>query len=109
MLFKKVGLISVFFLVAHFSSAQNDLDAISKSELKSYNVERLYKKSLLTEGYDVVYQRLELNINLKMKWVYGKVTTAFKPLKPAFNLLQFDFTDSLKVDSVTFKNKKVVG
>ena len=96
-----------WIVFSQFSVAQTELESLAKSEMLRYESKLLFKKSLLTESYDVVYQRLELDINLDRRWVYGKVTTSFKPLKPAFNLLQFDLEDYLKVDSVIYKNKKV--
>ncbi|MFM9944346.1 MAG: M1 family aminopeptidase [Bacteroidia bacterium] len=99
-----IGLVFIAFV----SFSQSDLENIAKSERMRYESKALFKKSLLTEGYDVIYQRLELDIRLDQRWVYGKITTGFKPLKPAFNLLQFDLEDYLKVDSVIFKYKKVV-
>jgi aminopeptidase N len=89
------------------SLAQQDLESIAKSEMKRYESKVLFKKSLLTESYDVIYQRLEMDINMDQRWITGKVTTVFKPLKPAFNLLQFDLEDYLTVDSVVSKNKKL--
>jgi aminopeptidase N len=98
------------FIIAFLSLnafAQSDLESIAKSEKQRYESKVLFKKSLLTESYDIVYQRLEVDINMDQRWINGKVTTAFKPLKPAFNLLQFDLENYLTVDSVVSKNKKL--
>lgn len=92
---------------SHQSMAQDDLESLAKSEMKNHESKRLFKKSLLTESYNVIYQRLELDINLERKWVNGKITTSFKPEKPAFNLLQFDLESYLTVDSVTYKQTKI--
>ena len=107
MLLFRTLLVFNLILAAHLLKAQDDLECIAKSELKSYNSKLLFKKSLLTESYNVVYQRLELEINLERKWVNGKITTSFKPEKPAFNLLQFNLESYLTVDSVTYKQKKI--
>lgn len=87
--------------------AQWDSECMAKSEHLYTPDSRLHKKSLLTESYDVTYQRLELRIDLHQKWLNGKVTTAFRTLKPAFNLIQFDLVDPLKVDSVRYHNKNL--
>lgn len=107
MVFRGFSLLVGVVFMAFVSFSQTDVESIAKSEQSRYEKKLLFKKSLLTESYDVVYQRLELDINMERRWVTGKVTTAFKPLKPAFNLLQFDLEDYLKVDSVTSKNKKL--
>ncbi len=108
MIFCRYTFFLMLAFVARVSFSQTDLEKLTKNELNRYESKLLFKKSLLTESYDVVYQRLELDVNMDQRWVTGKVTTAFKPLKPAFNLIQFDLEDYLKVDSVTFKNKKVI-
>ena len=107
MVFCRSCLFILLVLFARVSFSQYDLESLAKSEKDRYVSKLMFKKSLLTESYDVVHQRLELDINMDKRWVYGKVTTAFKPLKPAFNLLQFDLEDYLIVDSVTYKDKKV--
>lgn len=107
MVFRRFSLIVGLAFMTFVSFSQTDLESIAKSEQSRYEKKLLFKKSLLTESYDVIYQRLELDINMDRRWVSGKVTTSFKPLKPAFNLLQFDLEDYLIVDSVTSKNKKL--
>jgi len=104
----RFSLLLLFHAAFQFAFAQADLESIIKKESNAYQAKSLFKKSLLTESYEVVYQRLELDINMDRRWVIGKVTTWFKPQKPAFNLIQFDCEDYLKIDSVTYKRKTVV-
>jgi aminopeptidase N len=104
----RYSLILLFLTQFHILLAQADLESIVKRESSAYQSKKLFKKSLLTESYNVVYQRLELDINMDRRWISGKVTTWFKPLKPAFNLIQFDCEDYLKIDSVTYKQKALV-
>jgi len=104
----RFSLLLLFHAAFQFAFAQADLESIIKKESNAYQAKSLFKKSLLTESYEVVYQRLELDINMDRRWVIGKVTTWFKPQKPAFNLIQFDCEDYLKIDSVTYKRKTIV-
>jgi len=97
----------IFLLSINCSQAQWDAECIAKSEMMSYPDSRLQKKSLLTESYNVLHQKIELDIHLYQKWVKGKVTTTFKTLKPAFNIIQFDLVNNLKVDSVVYHGKSV--
>lgn len=93
--------------ISLFSFSQNDYEQIIKKEKKFFDSKILLKKSILTESYNIVYHRLEFDLKLDNNYLFGKITTYFKPLKPAFNIIQFDAEDYLKIDSVIFKNKKM--
>lgn len=95
------------FTNQHFLFAQTITDTIANAEMQYKAIPKFNKKSLLTESYNVVYHRLDLDINPARKWVYGAVTTYFKPTKPAFNLIQFDCESYLQIDSVIFHKGKV--
>lgn len=107
MVFYRGVLLLLLTTAFSFAYAQYKTESIAKSEMQTSESKTLFKKSLLSDRYDVIYQRLELNIDLDNKWVRGKVSTAFKPSKPAFKLLEFDLEDYLKVDSVTYLSKSI--
>ena len=102
-------LIAILSFLSTFASlrAQWNTECIAKSEMISFQDFRLQKKSLLTESYNVLHHRIELEIHLDQKWVKGKVTTTFKTLKPAFNIIQFDLVDQLQVDSIIYHRKSL--
>ncbi|MCC6722314.1 MAG: T9SS type A sorting domain-containing protein [Bacteroidia bacterium] len=93
--------------ISLFSFSQNDYEQIIKNEKKKIDSKLLFKKSILTESYNIVYHRLEFDLKLDNNYLYGKITTYFNPLKPAFNIIQFDAEDYLKIDSVIYKNEKM--
>ncbi|NUM32695.1 MAG: T9SS type A sorting domain-containing protein [Bacteroidetes bacterium] len=107
MYFFRIFITQLFFLSAFDAFSQNNSEQIINNEKKQLESKIQYKKSLLTESYEVVYNKLEFDLQLHNHYLYGKITTCFKPLMPAFNIIQFDAEDYLKVDSVIYKNKKM--
>lgn len=97
--------ILIVFSISTFSQGFN---GIIDYEKQNYENKLLFKKSLLSESYDITYHRLDFDLKLDQNYLYGNVTTYFKPTKPAFNLIQFDAEDYLTVDSVIYKNKKMI-
>jgi aminopeptidase N len=90
-----------------FAKAQWNTECIAKSEMMAFKDLRLFKKSLLTESYNNLHQKIELDIHLDQRWVKGKITTTFQTLKPAFNIIQFDLVNNLTVDSVVYHGKSL--
>ena len=72
--------------------------------------EVLQAKSLKSSGAqnntDIIYQRLQLNINPNLYYISGEVTTYFIPAG-AISSVEFDLTDSLSVDSVWYHQTKI--
>lgn len=81
--------------------AQADGYDIAQAEKK----ESLQMKSLKNAGADdncnIIYQRLELNVNPNINYISGKVTTYFIPAN-AISYIEFDLHDTLSVDSILF-------
>ncbi|MCB9262104.1 MAG: T9SS type A sorting domain-containing protein [Flavobacteriales bacterium] len=66
------------------------------------------KKSDVGIDYDVVYHRLELNIDPRKSPMNGAVTTYFKPLIDNFQIIKFDLANNMSVDSVIYHNERIL-
>ena len=76
--------------------AQNDFERIVQAEKKSYL--HIHKSLQGAENnYNVIYQRLNLNVNPNIDYIAGKVTTYFIA-ESTMNSIEFDLSDSLSVD-----------
>lgn len=107
MRFPKFLILPLLLFSALYAVSQNNIEQIVNGEKQQFDKKILFKKSLLTESYDIVYHKLEFDLKLDNNYLYGKITTFFKPLMPAFNLIQFDAEDYLTIDSVIYKRKKM--
>jgi len=56
-------------------------------------------------SYDITFIKLEIEVNPSYKYIKGKMTAYFKPLTENFNKISFDFSKSMTIDSVIYKNK----
>lgn len=59
-----------------------------------------FKKTSTGNDYNVVYHRMDLNIDPRFDEMSGSITTYFRTGKDDFTSISFDLTDSLIVDSV---------
>ncbi len=57
--------------------------------------------------YDLIYHRLNLEVNPSINYISGTITTYFKPVKEQTSSISFDLIDKMKVDSVTYHDNKV--
>lgn len=87
----------VDFEKAFFEHYPKEIPGISFRTLQSQN----------TFNYDVVYCKLELNVDPAYYYVTGKATTTFIPTEDSFNEIYFDFTSQIDVLKVTFNGELV--
>ncbi|RIH65958.1 T9SS C-terminal target domain-containing protein [Mariniphaga sediminis] len=76
------------------------VDKIAKAEGS-----RLLKKAEFTESpgyasYDLIYQRMEWEINPGIKYIRGKITSYIKSRTDGLEVIEFDLEHSMQVDSV---------
>lgn len=57
-----------------------------------------------SNNYDLKYHRCEWEIDPAVFYIKGAITSYFKPTVSGFNLMEFDLSDSLTVDSVKYHN-----
>ena len=101
----------VLFFVSWISIAQEfDPNFIEKIALQDQN--RFAKKSQFIESQnyaetDLVYQKMEWEINPAVRYIKGNVTSYFICQTDSLREISFDLSNSLQVDSVFSENKKV--
>ena len=78
---------------------------LQQCEIGKYN---LYAKQTSTSGFntDIIFQKLDLNIDPAIYFISGSVTSYFKTLSN-INSIYFDMSDSLIVDSVIYHSQKL--
>jgi aminopeptidase N len=100
----------LFFAIFSFSTVYSQINDwnlcdISEAEAKSSQLNRFSQsqnKNLLTDNYDLKYQRLELEIDPNIYYIKGAITSYFDIIKTNVNSIYFDVTDSLTIDSVIY-------
>lgn len=58
-------------------------------------------------GYDIKYIKLNIEVNPSIKYIKGKMTAYFLPLTENFSKISFDFSKSMTIDSIIYKNKQL--
>ena len=97
---KSVGIL-LLLLLSTSCFAQFAVKDIADLERKQYlNILRSDSAGALN-NYNNIYQRLELQVNPAVDSIAGRVTTWFIP-DSALSAIQFDLTDSLTVDSISW-------
>ena len=56
----------------------------------------------VTNNYDLKYCRLQFFIDPNVNYIKGAVTSYFEPTSGSFNQINFDFSDSLNIDSIFY-------
>lgn len=103
--------IAIFLaLIVKYSAAQapdpDFTDKMAFSEAQSHQKMAAFSESGDYASYDLVYQRLNLNVDPAVNFISGSVLSQMKFLKENVNQIQFDLNSALIVDSVTFDWKK---
>ncbi len=97
----KTVILPLLFLTTFFSFSQNHpLDAISEAEAKAASGWFGQSLNLNTGNYDLIYQRLELNVNPAQPFISGKITSHFRA-KENMNTITFELVDNMTVSQVT--------
>ncbi len=107
---KTITLLFLSFFVFSFNpsargqSVLNNKINIPEMEQKAQTAKSRSVLSGAADNYDMKYNRCEWKIDPAVNYINGIVTSYFKPTVNAFNQIEFDFTDSLTVDSVKYHN-----
>ena len=102
-------LLSIILICSPLFAQINDsqLCDIAESEAKASQAvffsQRL-DKSLLTNNYNLHYQRLELEVNPNIYYIKGEITSYFSITQDNVSSIYFDVSDSLSIDSVIYHN-----
>ncbi len=57
--------------------------------------------------YDLIYHRLNLEVNPAVNFIKGNIITYFKPVKDHTKTISFDLSQQMKVDSVIYHGQKL--
>lgn len=80
---------------------------IVEAERKAASLKMSAVSSVLTDAYDLKYNRFEWAVDPAVKYISGCVTSYFVPVGAAMDTLYFDFSDSMTVDSVQYHGASV--
>ena len=104
---KKLSLLFFFFQL--FLSAQSQVrdfiretNQIAEAEKKANTWKLSGDTRGVGNGYDLKYHRCEWNIDPTVYYISGNVTSYFIPVSSGFIEIDFDFSNAMPVDSVTY-------
>lgn len=87
-------------------SQSDDLDHIAEAEMKAALGIMNFEPNANTQNYDVVFQRLSVQVNPAVRFISGDVTTHFMAIQPTSSIT-FDLSNPLVVGSV-FRNNQAL-
>ena len=109
----QIFVLSILFVALVFVTAfaqepdPNFSDKMALQESKSFIQKSAFKESLNYSQSDLVYQRMEWEINPNIKYIKGKVTSYFKSKINNLNEMEFDLHSLMTVDSVMQNSQKI--
>jgi aminopeptidase N len=89
-----------------WANAQFDINQLAEAEGKAAMNIRSGERAGADENENVVYNRLQLQVDPAVNYIMGRVTTYFIP-NTDITFIEFDLTDSLQVDSVIFHGANI--
>ena len=82
-------------------------DKMALQESQKFKLKSGFKESQNYADYDLIYQRMEWEINPNFKYIKGNVTSYFTSQIENLTKIEFDLNDTMKVDSVIQHNLKI--
>ncbi|MCF6332334.1 MAG: T9SS type A sorting domain-containing protein [Draconibacterium sp.] len=108
---KKFGVLSLFTIITFLAFAQKPdpyfFDKIAFQEKSNFINKSTFVESQNYALTDVVYQRMEWEINPNVLYIKGVVTTYFKSETQNLSEIEFDLHSSMTVDSVVQCHQKI--
>jgi len=95
-----------FFAIGLSVHAQTSTLQIAAQEMKGRQNDMKSLTSNAISNTNIVFDRLELNIDPGVRYIKGKVSTFFIP-DSVITFMEFDLTDSLNTDSVLYHGQQV--
>ena len=96
----------VFLILVSRLPAQESFEQIAEQEMKSKGNDLKSLSTNAVSNTNIIYDRLELNIDPAVDYISGKVITCFIP-DTAISFLEFDLTDTLHADSVLYHGQQI--
>lgn len=85
----------------------NFTDKMALQESKRFHLKSTFKEYQSYAETDLVYQRMEWEIDPNIKYIKGSVTSYFTSQVENLTEIEFDLNDTLTVDSVFQNNQKI--
>ena len=103
--------ILLFLIIVNFAFAQkpdpNFTDKIALEESDHFKLKSTFTESENYTLSDLVYQRMEWQINPNVKYIKGSVTSYFKSQTQNLTEIEFDLNSLMTVDSVLQDKQKI--
>lgn len=103
-MFKKIIYTLIFILTGFAISAQvfnpGFTDSIAKAEQQYFRLKSEFVEKQNYSSYDLIYQRMEWNVDPAVKYISGSVTSYFISLADSLSEIEFDLNSAMTVDSV---------
>ena len=100
-----------FFLTISAGFAQKPdpdfTDKMAIQEQQKFKLKSAFKESQNYSDYDLIYQRMEWQINPNVKYIKGKVISYFVSQLEELTQIEFDLNDTMRVDSVIQNKNKI--
>jgi len=94
-------LLFILLVLSIGANAQFDINQLAEAEGKAAMNMRGSGRAGADGNENIIYARLELNVDPAINYIKGQVTTCFVPYTD-ITFIEFDLTDSLQVDSVIY-------
>lgn len=93
-------LLLVIFL-AQWGMSQTSQSLI-EGERKAFQQKLRSPENALTADYDIIYHRLEWDVNPAVKYISGEITSYFSVLEEDFQTVHFDLATNMQVNEVLY-------
>jgi hypothetical protein len=102
--------LNCFALVSPVFAQGPDPDFIDKMALqksRQFSLKSAFQEYQDYSSYNLIYQRMEWNVNPSVKYISGKVTSHFKSKADNLSEIGFDLDSMMTIDSVFYQNIRV--
>ena len=110
-MFKSVFTILIFLIFISAAYAQqpdpNFTDKIAFQDRAKFLLKSGFKESQNYSDFDLVYQRMEWEINPNVRYIKGNVASYFTSQIENLTEIEFDLNDTMRVDSVIQHKQKI--
>lgn len=84
-----------------------DTEKLAALERKAYSDKQRPLLGTAQNNYNIFYTRCNWKVDPNINYIKGDITTFFKPETPGFNVIEFDLSKLLTVDSVVYHGTKI--
>ena len=104
-------IVILLFYFSQYKAVSQHLAHVASESCSAACAHSFLQKSLVTEpvsyaSYDLIYQRMEWDIDPAVRYISGKITSRFRSLTGNLTVLEFDLDSAMVVDSVVHRTGK---